>query len=558
MAAGKSVRKYKVAQSSVYLITSDGLTLELPIPSRSPNDPLRWSLLKRATVMGVISLFTIVGLILVQGTSLLLFALENEYPPQVSTPLKEIIEVFSNKVTEHQATATRCSLFHPLSLLGNWSVDMGTTFNGNWSKTGSPPCYAHSGRRHIPGSHIAELLCAFYRPMPARDSWGCVPKYCERPLLVILSTTNDVQMILTVIDLTFIHQRPQWIGLFWCMTTVFSDLGLALTPTIISVGGSWRAFYWAWLGPCVLLILLALFWAPETSFKRPPMAFDGHIISQAETGKIIIYDTWEEVPGGKPFPEVRTTWKSSTFIKNIIFGTQAETGGWLAMKAFPRQLMFCTLNPLVLWVMLLNTFVFGAMVITCQTYAQVLMSPPYNFSFSQIGLAKISPSIGAFLAYPVSGILTTYLIRTLASRNRGVREPEHYLASFFIPITLSSVSLALFGIATERRWDWRWILLFVGLDYLSAIATFSTNVVWITESFPEFAGAAIVVVGAGSYGTSFALSSVIAPWFQSQGLGNTYIELGIVTVVLGFFGFPIHFWGKRYREYLYARWSPGF
>jgi hypothetical protein len=83
MASEKSTREYKAARSSVYLITSDGRTLELPIPSRSLNDPLRWSLLKRATVMGVISLFTVVGLILVQGTSLLLFALENEYSPEV-------------------------------------------------------------------------------------------------------------------------------------------------------------------------------------------------------------------------------------------------------------------------------------------------------------------------------------------------------------------------------------------------------------------------------------------------------------------------------------------
>jgi hypothetical protein len=83
MASEKSIREYKAARSSVYLITSDGRTLELPIPSRSLNDPLRWSLLKRATVMGVISLFTVVGLILVQGTSLLLFALENEYSPEV-------------------------------------------------------------------------------------------------------------------------------------------------------------------------------------------------------------------------------------------------------------------------------------------------------------------------------------------------------------------------------------------------------------------------------------------------------------------------------------------
>lgn len=523
MASEKTMREYGAAQSSVYLITSDGRTLELPIPSRSPNDPLRWSLLKRITVMGVISLFTIVGLILVQGTSLLLLALENEYSPESIKPL-------------------RLDLLSSIPCLC-WGIGALT-----WV-----PLSMTIGRRPVlllatimlaGGTFLAAVSQSFYLHLIAR---------CVQGLAGAVSPST---MILMVIDLTFIHQRPQWIGLFWCMTTVFSDLGLALTPSIISAIGSWRAFYWTWLAPCVLLIPLALFWAPETSFERPPMAFDGHIISQTDTGKITIYPTWEEVPGGKPMPdEPAPTWKTSTFFKNITFGTGSETGGWLAMKAFPRQLMFCAFNPLVVWVMLLNTFVFGGMVITCQTYVMVLISPPYNFTFNQIGLAKLSPGIGALLAYPASGILTTYLIRVLASRNRGIREPEHYLPSFFLPIILSSVSLALFGIATERRWDWRWILLFVGLDYLSAIAAFSTNIVWVTESFPNFAGAAIVVVGAGSYGTSFVLSSVIAPWIQDQGLEMTYIELGVVTLVLGFFVFPINFWGKRYREYIYARWS---
>lgn len=362
-------------------------------------------------------------------------------------------------------------------------------------------------------------------------------------------------MILTVIDLTYIHQRPNWIALFWCMTTVLSDIGLAFTPYIVSLGGSWRSFYWAWLAPCIVLVLLALFCAPETSFQRPPMAFDGHIISQAETGKITLYNNWEEVPGGKPMPaKPGRTWEIGNFLRNIIFGTQQETGGWRAMKIFPRQLLFCAINPLVLWTMLLNTFVFGGMVITCQTYAVLLTLPPYNFTFFQIGLAKLSPSFGAFLAYPVSGILTTYLIRALASRNRGVREPEQYLPSFFLPVILSSVSLVLFGIAAERKWSASWILLFVGLDYLAAIATFSTNVVWITESFPEWAGAAIVVVGAGSYGTSFWLSSASVPWIQSQGLMGIYVQLGILTLVVGVFGFPIGLWGKRYREYIYLKW----
>ncbi len=70
-------------QSSVYLITSGGEILRLPIPSRSPNDPLKWSALKTFLALVSMSVFTTVGLILVQGTSLLLHVLEYEYAPEV-------------------------------------------------------------------------------------------------------------------------------------------------------------------------------------------------------------------------------------------------------------------------------------------------------------------------------------------------------------------------------------------------------------------------------------------------------------------------------------------
>jgi hypothetical protein len=217
--------------------------------------------------------------------------------------------------------------------------------------------------------------------------------------------------------------------------------------------------------------------------------------------------------------------------------------------------MICIFNPLILWVLVLNAFVFGSMVITCATYAQILMAPPYSLSFRDIGLAKLSPAIGALLAFLTSGLFTNSIVHSLARRNRGVREPEHYLPSFILPVVMSSASLALFGFAAERQWDSRWILLFVGLNYFSAISIFVSNTLWVTEAFPRWAGPAIVIVGAGGYGMSFGLSLGIQPWIHSQGLGGTYIELAILTLTVGLVGFPVNYWGKQCREYIYARWG---
>lgn len=355
-----------------------------------------------------------------------------------------------------------------------------------------------------------------------------------------------------IIDLTFIHQRPRYIALFWSLCNAFSNVGLALTPYIVS-RGSWRTFYWAWLGPCALTIVLALVLSPETYFQRQPMAFDGHVLAQNESGNVTIYSKWDEVPGGKPTPAIPETRSAS--LMRVIFWNRTTTGGWLAMKAFPRQILICTFNPLILWVLILNAFVFGGMVITCATYVELLMAPPYNFTFQEIGLAKFSPFLGALMAFPASGILTSWVTRILARRNRGVHEPEHYLPSFILPVVTSSVSLALFGVAAERQWDRRYILFFVGLDYFSAISLFTSNALWVTEAFPRWAGPAIVIVGAGGYGLSFVLGSNIAPWIASQGLGTTYVELAALTWLVGLVGFPVNFWGKKFREYIYSNWD---
>lgn len=69
---------------SIFLITSDGKTLKLPMPSNSPNDPLNWSLRKRILALSVITLYSIVSLMETQAASLLYRPLAAEFNAGVS------------------------------------------------------------------------------------------------------------------------------------------------------------------------------------------------------------------------------------------------------------------------------------------------------------------------------------------------------------------------------------------------------------------------------------------------------------------------------------------
>jgi hypothetical protein len=71
---------------SVYLITSDGRILDLPIPSTSCHDPLNWSLKRRALASLAIGFFSFVGLVLVLGPNLAVAGLQEEFSFEVTLP----------------------------------------------------------------------------------------------------------------------------------------------------------------------------------------------------------------------------------------------------------------------------------------------------------------------------------------------------------------------------------------------------------------------------------------------------------------------------------------
>ena len=70
--------------TSVFLITSDGKTLQLPIPSSSPKDPLNWHPAKRRIVLGNVFFFAMLAVVQLQSLGVLVPVMAIDYLPQVS------------------------------------------------------------------------------------------------------------------------------------------------------------------------------------------------------------------------------------------------------------------------------------------------------------------------------------------------------------------------------------------------------------------------------------------------------------------------------------------
>jgi hypothetical protein len=68
---------------SVYLVTSAGRVLSLPIPADSPRDPLNWSIAKRTGAYFAIAFFSVTVLVLDQCPSLVSKSLGTEFTSEV-------------------------------------------------------------------------------------------------------------------------------------------------------------------------------------------------------------------------------------------------------------------------------------------------------------------------------------------------------------------------------------------------------------------------------------------------------------------------------------------
>jgi hypothetical protein len=76
-------RESYMLSGSIFLITSSGKTLNLPVPSSSPADPLNWSMWKTTGAVAAIALYSVVSLTVVQAASLMYHGIMAEFGKQV-------------------------------------------------------------------------------------------------------------------------------------------------------------------------------------------------------------------------------------------------------------------------------------------------------------------------------------------------------------------------------------------------------------------------------------------------------------------------------------------
>lgn len=376
----------------------------------------------------------------------------------------------------------------------------------------------------------------------------------------------NVQAILQLVDLTFIHERPIRIAAYWAVNGAMSLLILSQLPRFMDVTSAWRIVFRGTSIPTALLTLAIFLFVPETYFQRPPVAFDGRILVQSGTEKIKIYDEWRELPSDGPAtmtmqaiedsmpPRLEDLPTHTWRVTPLSIWTRRVCDSKAALACF-IQIFLCLGNPLVFWVALLNAINFGGMMSIGTGFPVVLSQPPYSLSAQAIGQVNITAGLSCLAALPASYFMLNNLVQKLTRRNKGVRHAEFYLPAFILPIATGAASLFVYGFAAARTWSAVYYHVAYGLNAFSFVSGSIVNTVWVTESLPQWAAPGIAVVGGVSYIVSYGITAALPVWVDSWGVEAVNLGIGFGILLVGGLAVPLAFWGRNVRQLINGRWG---
>jgi MFS family permease len=360
------------------------------------------------------------------------------------------------------------------------------------------------------------------------------------------------QAFLVVIDMTFIDERPKGIALMWSVAGFFGTAFVALVPYIADHGKEWRAYYRYWSIPAMVSMALVFFLFPETYFKRPTVAFDGLIVLQSATEKTTVFKDIEvDSDIYRDLPELPQ--EQGIFGRYSIW--RSPFSSWISMGRSFIQIAFCFINPLIFFMMIAISVNYAGMLFIGANYARILSDAPYNLPSRLLTLVNLSSAVGGLVAYPVGILPVQKIMDRFTKRNRGVREAEHYLIGFVLPVVTGAMSSLLFGMAVHYKCRLGAYYMAYGLNGFSWVTIAIITTIWVTEAFPRWAAPALAAMSGGAFLISFGMCFASAPWIAAHGFKLVGIELAVLQIVTGLVAVPIAFWGKSARQAIHGRWA---
>ncbi|KAK1984883.1 major facilitator superfamily transporter [Colletotrichum cereale] len=510
---------------------SDGdVTYLIPTPSSDPRDPLNLSPVRKWIITMTCATFASVGLVQVSG----LGALLGEFIPEYAAEGRGYEDI------SHLMTYP--SLFMGLGNLIGMPLALAI---------GRRPVFLGSCALAVLGS----ILCGVQK--------GYTSHLVARMILGLAAGQSEALCPLMVQETHFLHERARCLMWFTLWQSTLSAVYSLLT-SYISAGIGPSGWYFLGAGLSAITFIFAVFMVPETKYDRPIAAYQGHtaqvshFVSSSGPGTDDTTGIYTEMLTRKTTTEPRQldfiNFKPRSLASDMRLLTQKPDWkeGWQCITG----MAIVTFFPDMMWALLLNGLTIGVNIALGTTYGGILEHAPYNWSTSVISLAMTGQIVVAFLALPLLGRGSDWIIKVFARRNGGIHKPEYRLIPLIIPVIVGTLASVIYGQAAEHPDKWHWFAIVFALNayYFSFVGANQVGITYALDAYPKRSGPVLVIICAMRGVISFGTSYGVTPFISSVGYDGAFGIYGALTAGIGAMGIFVFIWGNQIRA-LVAKWA---
>ncbi|EMT70856.1 hypothetical protein FOC4_g10009329 [Fusarium odoratissimum] len=182
------------------------------------------------------------------------------------------------------------------------------------------------------------------------------------------------------------------------------------------------------------------------------------------------------------------------------------------------------------------------------------VNEPYNYSDSAVANMNIPCLIGSVIGCFYGGYCSDKFILWKAKRNNGIMEAEFRLYLMALCVIIFPLGMWLFGIGSAHGWDWPvpYVALgFIGFGYGCAG---DLSITYLADSYPDMVLEGMVGVAVINNTLATIFTFVCSYWIDT-GLQNSFIELGVLSFVIIMSSLPMAIWGKASRRWTLERYA---
>lgn len=381
-----------------------------------PNDPLNWSPWRKGINFGLTSFYVLFTFVMLD---ILKVAFES-YMSELGISYETLNEAVA---TNYAGLAVGCLLFIPFV-----------------HKYGRRPFYMMSS--------LIQLVAAIWSA--SLNSGGEL--IVSNLLSGIGGATSETIVMITIVDLFFVHQHARFNGLFLMMQSLGAFGGPVAAGFIVADQG-WR---WMWWWTAIFLgvnfVLVCCFfeetkYIPATVRQTPQAPADSNPENETSREKAYSHEHLERI-------DIRTNLESEAAVprrnpisKRLAIITKSD----ISIRHhiyLPFKILFTF--PAVAYTAFTYGLLLAWFAIISSASSYFMLDPPYSFNSSSVGLFILSALIGAILGTVTGAPLNDQSIMWLSRRNRGIFEPEMRLWMALPGSLLCTGGILIFGLGLSR------------------------------------------------------------------------------------------------------------